>query len=274
MPWVKIDDAFLRHPKARAAGKDGRALFIAGLCWCATHGTDGRIEAYDLPVIAAEADVRPAATARRLVDVGLWEATDGGWLVHDYLDYNPSAAATEELRAKRAEAGRRGGQRSRPRTTTSEANREANASPDDPETEAFGEQNQNPVSRNPSTHSSPVVVNELTRDLDDDDLRAAIITARVERLGLTNRGPGWRRSVAASIDVRRARELANEGRTAAEIDLGLDQRHTPHTATPPPGPAQPAPWTPRIVPDAVGPVVGIERAASIRDLTRGRAIEA
>lgn len=132
MSWAKLDDGFFRHPKARAAGKDGRALFVAGLCWAASHLTDGFIAETDLGLIAAEAEVRPAPTARRLVEVGLWEPVDGGWAIHDYLDYNPSAEAVREKRRKRAEAGRKGGLKSRPprskKQAPSEANPEANAS--------------------------------------------------------------------------------------------------------------------------------------------------
>ena len=34
-----------------------------------------------------------------LVGAGLWEAVDGGWKIHDYLDYNPSHAQQEADRA-------------------------------------------------------------------------------------------------------------------------------------------------------------------------------
>lgn len=110
--WVKIDDAFHRHPKARAAGKDGRALFIASLCWTAANLTDGFIATADLPLLAAEAEVKGAATARRLVEVGMWDVVAGGWVIHDYLDFNPSSEAVREKRRKRQEAGRKGGLRS------------------------------------------------------------------------------------------------------------------------------------------------------------------
>lgn len=128
--WVKIDDAFHRHPKTRAAGKDGRALFIAGLCWSAAHLTDGHIARTDLPLIAAEAEVRPGPTARRLVEVGLWHVTPDGWEVHDYLDFNPSGDEVRERKRKRAEAGRKGGKRSGQARRQREATSEANASAD------------------------------------------------------------------------------------------------------------------------------------------------
>ena len=128
MTWAKLDDGFFRHPKARAAGKDGRALFIAGLCWAASHLTDGFIAAAELGLVAAEAEVRPQATVRRLVEIGWWVPAEGGWWIHDYLDFNPTAEEEKEKRRKRAESGRRGGQRSRPPGSKTEAKPEANAS--------------------------------------------------------------------------------------------------------------------------------------------------
>lgn len=110
MAWVKLDDAFFRHDKARSAGKDGRALFVASLCYAADRRSDGFIADTHLGVLAAEAEVRPAV-ATRLVEVGLWERVDGGYHVHDYLDYQPSSDEVEQRRLKRAEAGAKGGNR-------------------------------------------------------------------------------------------------------------------------------------------------------------------
>jgi hypothetical protein len=130
--WVRLDDGFYDHPKARAVGKDGRELYIAGLCRVAQILSDGFIPDHDLPLVAAKAEVRPKPTATRLVTAGLWEKVDGGWLVHDYHDYNPTAEAEREKRRKRAEAGRKGGLRSRPGTRNGQAAAEANASANAP----------------------------------------------------------------------------------------------------------------------------------------------
>lgn len=112
MPWVKIDDQFLTHPKALAAGKDGRALFIAALCHSAAHLTDGIVARTSLPTIAAAADVRGPSTAARLVAVGLWHEHPDGWEIHDYHDHNPTSddvkAQRELVSRRRSEAGKRG----------------------------------------------------------------------------------------------------------------------------------------------------------------------
>lgn len=110
MTYAQLDDEFFRHPKARAAGKDGRVLYLAGLCYAANQLTDGYIPRAALPVVAAEAEVR-STVARRLVDVGLWHGEGHdckvcpqppgvGWVIHGYLDWQTSRAEVEEKRAK------------------------------------------------------------------------------------------------------------------------------------------------------------------------------
>ena len=182
--WAKIDDQFFDHPKARAAGKDGRALFMAGLCWSAGQLTDGFIAITDLSLIAAKAGVRGAFTARELVNVGLWEKTIGGWRIHDYADFNPSADVVMEIRQQRAKAGRRGGLRSRPPGSKREANPEANASGF---AEANGKQNGTPSpSPSPTTTSvvhlqprtEPSETEEEAPRLSKEDLRQILEPAR------------------------------------------------------------------------------------------------
>lgn len=87
--YAKLDDRFYSNPKARAVGLEGRALYIAGLCHCAAHLTDGFIRADMLPVIAAEAEV-PPTVAELLVAHALWILADCGWDVHGYLEWNQS----------------------------------------------------------------------------------------------------------------------------------------------------------------------------------------
>lgn len=106
MTWVRLDDQFFRHAKARAAGRDGRALYLAALCFASANLTDGIIRAIDLPLVAAEAEVRPA-TSKRLVDAGLWDVVDGGWQIHDWAHRNPSADEIRERREKEREKKQR-----------------------------------------------------------------------------------------------------------------------------------------------------------------------
>lgn len=72
-----------------AAGLHGRALFVAGLCYCGAHLTDGMIPKAAVPMLVAEAGVKAAAAAK-LVEVGSWIDHGDTIEVHDYLVYNPS----------------------------------------------------------------------------------------------------------------------------------------------------------------------------------------
>ena len=119
MAWVKIDDQFTDHPKAADAGPLGIAMQVAGLCYANRHLTDGFIShkvaarlldftgiAVELPSRADPDDNHVSAmrvlwlnVCDSLVSAGLWEVVDGGWQIHDFLEYNPSRADTLTKRA-------------------------------------------------------------------------------------------------------------------------------------------------------------------------------
>jgi hypothetical protein len=108
--WVKVDDQFFRNPKVMSAGRDARDLYLVGLCYCAQSLTDGFIPRAALRVLGAEAEIDEAQSgADRLVKVGLWELAAEGYMVHDYLEYQPTKERVLATREVRAEAGRRGG---------------------------------------------------------------------------------------------------------------------------------------------------------------------
>lgn len=101
--WAKISDDFFRHPRTVAAGRDARDLFLVSLAHCNEHLTDGFVASGYLRRLAADAEIDNAQeSAQRLVDVGYWEECDGGWMVHDFLDYNPSRAEVLAEREKAA----------------------------------------------------------------------------------------------------------------------------------------------------------------------------
>ena len=77
--------------------EDCRAL---GWCYCARNETDGHVPAGALVSLkGTKRQVAELIAARR------WRTNGkGGWVIHDYLKYNPSA---KELAQKRAEAKKR-----------------------------------------------------------------------------------------------------------------------------------------------------------------------
>lgn len=251
MGWAKLDDQFFDHPKARAAGKDGRELFVAGLCYSAGMLTDGHIPATALALVAAKAEVKPTVS-KLLVAVGLWlPHPTGGYQINDYSDWNPSAEEAREKKRKRAEAGRLGGKRSGyTRRTKSEAKPEANASAvaspvASPASEAKAKQKRtpspspSPSPANASTSSDareePVVfVNGATDDDEEPEVIARTWPLLAER-SLDRRNSevqarghepitGARRRQAWILeDVRRSREVFGTlARSYLEADPGLD----------------------------------------------------
>ena len=92
MAWVKVDVGFFRNPKIMGIGGSAKALYLAGLCYAGGSLTDGFIPESAPRSLAAEADITGSPKAiKQLIAAGLWEVVDGGYQIHDYLDYNQSA---------------------------------------------------------------------------------------------------------------------------------------------------------------------------------------
>jgi len=98
MTWVKLDDQFFAHPKVIDLSKDAKLLYLAALNHCAAQLTDGALSSGAVRAVAALVDVQ-RSVAEELVNAGLWETTDTGYAVHDYLTYNRTA---EQVKADRA----------------------------------------------------------------------------------------------------------------------------------------------------------------------------
>jgi general stress protein YciG len=129
MTWVKLDESFAKHPKVLAAGPLGMAMQVAALCYCNTYLTDGFVprsaasglldlsglgmNMWSGELVGGGEDAEWELVAADLIEAGLWEEVKGGFVIHDYHDYQPTKAEVLELREKRSEAGRKGGQASR-----------------------------------------------------------------------------------------------------------------------------------------------------------------
>ena len=111
MSWFKVDDRFPAHRKVRAlrtfgarVRADAVTFWLLAGCECAAAlGDGGVLEGFishvDLEALAhptKPVDARTAAAA--LVSVGLWHEADGGWLFHDWPEYQPTA---EQEKAKK-----------------------------------------------------------------------------------------------------------------------------------------------------------------------------
>lgn len=97
MPWIRLDDSFADHPKVERVGPLAAWLHVTALCYCGRHLTDGRIpktKALRLADVASPQDHVDA-----LVRVGLWHEDGDDYVIHDYLEYQPSRADVEHERA-------------------------------------------------------------------------------------------------------------------------------------------------------------------------------
>ena len=102
MGWAKFDDQFTDHPKVVAAGPMAELLAVRAVIHCARYETDGYVQAEQLPRLALGI-TSPKKQVAALVRVGLWEEAVGGWRVHDFLEYHPSAEQKREEREQARE---------------------------------------------------------------------------------------------------------------------------------------------------------------------------
>ena len=93
MSWVKVDDKAWAHPKLASLSAAAVRLWLFTLCWCNQQETDGQVPRRILSVLGGS-----KKAAAELVASGLWERTDNGWLVHDFLKYQPSRAQRDSQR--------------------------------------------------------------------------------------------------------------------------------------------------------------------------------
>lgn len=112
MSWVFLSDEAPGHHKILGLSDAAFRLWIVGLTYCGQQANDGRFSAHAARIICgylASPELGKAAIAE-LVTARLWHATDAGYAIHDYLDYQQSKdsraasnkAAAERMRAMRA----------------------------------------------------------------------------------------------------------------------------------------------------------------------------
>jgi hypothetical protein len=98
MPWFHVDDDAADHRKVIAAGNAAFGAWVRMGAWASKNLTDGFV-----PRSQARHYASPAQLTR-LLKVTLLESCNGGYLIHDYNDANPTHA---KIRADRAAAAQR-----------------------------------------------------------------------------------------------------------------------------------------------------------------------
>lgn len=106
MPWARLDDKFHSHASTLIAGLEANGLFARSLSYCADHLTDGLMTDAWLKSQGVS-PARARALVQRLEAVGVVQQIEDGFLVVDYLKYNPSRDKVLAAREARQAAGRK-----------------------------------------------------------------------------------------------------------------------------------------------------------------------
>lgn len=101
MTWAKIDDTLPENPKVAALSVGGRWAYVSSICYASRNLSDGFIPRSKLTSVDGSPKI-----AVELVTARLWEAVDGGWVIHDYLKHNRSREKATQVSEGRAVAGR------------------------------------------------------------------------------------------------------------------------------------------------------------------------
>lgn len=111
MTWSRFDDAAAHHPKAVIAGNEAWCLWVAAVMHCNRYLTDGFVSDRALPTLQPRpiSPARAHKLARELCEARVTEdgpglflrdEARGGYVVHDFLSWNPAKSQVESKREK------------------------------------------------------------------------------------------------------------------------------------------------------------------------------
>ena len=101
-PFVRLDHGMPENPKVVGLSDTAFRLYVEAICWCSRQETDGEIP---------EAMMRRLGSVKacnELVRAGLVERSDVAFHIHDYLDFQRSAAEIQAFRDAKGVAGAKG----------------------------------------------------------------------------------------------------------------------------------------------------------------------
>lgn len=106
MSWVRLDDSMPDSVKVEALSDAAFRVYVKGICYCSRLLTDGFIPDSKVreftrgkPSIVKELTA-PRSSGPDKEPTQLWLRVDDGYVIHDYLEYNPTR---EKVLTKRAE---------------------------------------------------------------------------------------------------------------------------------------------------------------------------
>lgn len=97
---LRIYDEFLEDEAVLKLKDRTYRVHVSALIYCAKNLTDGVVTEKAAKVLQAILEFPLRRHITELVDGGLWLPQDSGWLIRNYLEFNPSAATVKAERAK------------------------------------------------------------------------------------------------------------------------------------------------------------------------------
>lgn len=105
--FIALDVEYDSDDKIIEAGPLAELLYVRSLTFAKRKLNDGRLKVSQLSVVGARIP-NAAKHAARLVEVGLWAATDDGWIIVAWSKRNRSSTDVQVQREIASEAGERG----------------------------------------------------------------------------------------------------------------------------------------------------------------------
>jgi len=113
LSWYRSDTTFASHDKVMelvetygAKGKAAGFVYLCALGHSVGHATDGRVKRTSLRAVHGT-----PGDAAILVAVGLWDATDDGWEIHNFGTKQVVGAMQQAIKDSLSEAGKRGAEK-------------------------------------------------------------------------------------------------------------------------------------------------------------------
>lgn len=101
MPWFNVDDQMHSHPKVLAAGNAAIGLWARLGSYCSAYATEGFIPTEIVHAYGKKTE------RNNLITAGMLVPENGGYRLHDYLDYNRDREQIESAREQARERKRR-----------------------------------------------------------------------------------------------------------------------------------------------------------------------
>lgn len=213
MGWFAIDDQFPFNTKVMCAGNAAVGAWVRMGAWSAQQLTDGFVPAAVARQIATDTELACLLAVPPGAERGLLVEQDGGFLLPDFLDYNPSKATTVKKRQANAERMRRTrqGVRENVQENVHAHNTRTNGVT---ASEVRASPTPNPIS-NSSTHSSPPLTAPATGG--DVDNFVNEVVSRTARLLLEQEPAGAVRSEGGWLTMKRRQLIHHHAQTICSL---------------------------------------------------------